>query len=87
MTAIATALVDGDAAADGVNFTVTQGFINSVVPILGNHTWRVRLPMLTAGATVSTANGLALNCDRVEITGITFFDGGGVDAPAYLPER
>ncbi len=78
-----TGLSDGDNAPDGVDFTVTSGFCNTLLPILGDHSLRVRVPMATAGATVAASNNITLKCDRVQVTGITFFNGGGIDAPAY----
>lgn len=75
-------VVDNTLTAD-LSYAVSAQFISGLAPILGNHTWTVRVSMATAGASEGSANSLALNCDRVEVTAITFINGGGVDAPSY----
>jgi len=60
-------------------FAVTAQYVST----LGNHAWTVQCSMLTAGASEGSANSLALNCDQVDVTAITFFNGGGIDAPNY----
>ncbi len=77
-----TGLTEG-AGDDNVSYTVAPQYISTLSTVLGAHTWRVRVTMATAGGPESSSNNLTLTCDRVEITGITFVNGGGVDSPAY----
>lgn len=74
----ASGFTDAD-ETDGVSITVNAGTITT----LGNRALRVRATMATAGGPETSSNNLTLICDRVEITGITFFNGGGVDSPSY----
>mgnify|MGYP000881342562 FL=1 len=68
-------------SADSFTFTVP----GSTVGTLGDHLWTVRVNMTTgsfAGNVVS-ANSLAFNCNRVEITNIQFTGGGGTTAAPF----
>jgi len=62
---------------------VTYGVPTATVTGFGANTWRVRAATLTAGGPEISQNSLAVNCDEVEITGISFINGGGINSPAY----
>ncbi len=95
--ASATLLIDGAAAAgiavdnafdlnpatEDLSFAIPlEHFFNqSIAP--GNHTWSVQAIMTVPGSPKTSANTITINCDEVEITAITFFNGGGVDASPY----
>jgi len=55
----------------------------NTVTTLGTNTWRVRAIMSAAGGPETSANSLTVDCDEVEITGISFANGGGINTPAY----
>jgi len=74
---VSTGLSDGSPAA--LSYAVGA----NTVTTLGTNTWRVRAVMSTAGGPETSANALTIDCDEVEITGISFANGGGVNTPAY----
>ena len=85
MTVATTILLNGvntlitSATVPNLSFAIPHG----TVATLGNNVFRVRGVMSTAGGPESSANTLTVNCDEVEITGMTFVNGGGINAPAY----
>jgi hypothetical protein len=62
-----------------VSYSLASGAVNTP----GNNNQRVRAFMATPGGPETSANSLVVNCDEVEITGITFVNGGGINIPAY----
>lgn len=62
-----------------LSFIVPTGTVST----LGANTLRARALMATAGGPETSNNNLALTCDEVEITGMTFVNGGGINAPAF----
>jgi hypothetical protein len=69
--------------ADGCTFAVAAG---AGTLALGDHYWQVRTRMATGTTyeTTASANSLDFNCNRVEITGIEFINGGGT-GPTSTP--
>ncbi len=55
----------------------TPGWVNA----RGNRTWSIQTTMNTPGGPETSANTLAINCDRIQITNIQFLAGGGVNPP------
>ncbi len=53
----------------------TPGWANA----RGNRTWSIRCTMTNPVVNITSANTLAINCDRIQITNILFIGGGGVD--------
>ena len=66
-----------------LSFDIPVSRLNAAPGILGANTWQVRALMATAGGPESSNNSLIINCDDVEVTGITFVNGGGINLPAY----
>lgn len=79
-----TAMTDNN-MADDLSYTVAAEYMNTNGVALGNHAWRVRAAMNTAGGPEDSvaANQLPFNLDRVQVTSITFSGGGGINAPYY----
>ncbi|HLB30824.1 MAG TPA: fibronectin type III domain-containing protein, partial [Gammaproteobacteria bacterium] len=83
----AATLNDTDPTAD-VSYTVPASYLftNFGDPgALGPHSWRVNVHMVTGGTTVTSANSLSLLCNKIQISGITFANGGGRDVGAGVP--
>lgn len=87
-----TLLLDGNPTAftdntmgDDLLYSVTDEYMNTNSIPLGDHNWRVRATMDTAGGHEDSvlANQLTFNLNCVEITSITFSGGGGIDSPEY----
>ncbi|HSV97851.1 MAG TPA: fibronectin type III domain-containing protein [Spirochaetota bacterium] len=72
-----------DATPAALSIPVSAEWFNSLgwVTARGNHTWTVRVAMNTAGGPETSVNTLAINCDRIRVTNIEFFGGGGVNPP------
>ncbi len=80
--AVATAFSDADETApvgDKLTYSVTAAYCS----VLGDHTFRVRAVMNTGVATVDSSVPLNFNVNRVQISNIEFFNGGGIDTPVY----
>lgn len=73
------------AALPGLDFTIPARTFNSsgFLPGGAQNIWRVRGTMSTAGGPESSFNSLPIRCDEVEITGMSFINGGGINIPAY----
>jgi hypothetical protein len=80
----ATAMTD-NAMGDDLSYALAAEYMNTNGVSLGNHAWRVRATMNTAGGPEDSvvANQLTFNLDRVQVTAITFSGGGGIDSPYY----
>ncbi|MGV7927662.1 MAG: hypothetical protein AB2L13_01950 [Spirochaetota bacterium] len=80
-TGIITPHVDLTPAA--LSIPVSAEWFNSLgwATARGNHTWTVVVPMATPGGPETSANTLAINCDRIRVTNIEFLGGGGVNPP------
>jgi len=70
------------AALPACSFTVTASLLNTL-GTTGTNTFRIRASMATAGGPVGSTNTVVLDCDEVEVTGISFVNGGGLDSPYY----
>lgn len=85
MTVATTILLNGvntlitTAAVPNLSFTIPR----YTVTTLGNNVFRVRGVMTTPGGPESSTTTLTMNCDEVEVTTMTFVNGGGINAPAY----
>jgi hypothetical protein len=80
--------VDGGASGytdntmgDDLSYAVAANFFSGYG--LGDRTWSVDVDMSTGTYTETSSNTLTVNNDRVEITNITYTNGGGVDSPFY----
>ena len=76
-TAVATGFTDN--SPDDLAYNIPAQYFTGFA--LGNYTWSVSATMSTAPGTEVSANTLAINNDRVEITAIQIINGGGVDTP------
>lgn len=81
-------LLDGGATvfsnvgdADEPDFTIDS--VDATLVTLGNHTWRVRSTMTTAGGPEDSINSLAISTDRVLVTGLSVSQGDGRDVGNY----
>lgn len=83
---IASAVLYRSGISTGVS-SATDPAVTFAMPAMsipsGTYSLRVRAVMNTPGGPETSVNALPLNCDEVEITGITFFNGGGIDTPVY----
>lgn len=81
-TSFSPALTDAD-TDDPLSFTVPAGSFGTI--LAGDHTLRVRATMATSGGPVVslTTRGILLNVNYIDVTNITYINGGGVDSPFY----
>ncbi len=66
-------------APPGFDFSVPAGTVTT----FGANTWTAKAEFVTAGGPMFSSNSLTIDCDEVEITGVLFLGGGGIDSPAY----
>jgi hypothetical protein len=74
--------ITSSVALPACSFSVTAALINAS-GTTGNNTFRVVASVATPGGPVSSVNTVVLNCDEVEVTGISFVNGGGINSPYY----
>jgi len=78
------AIADDDNDETSLNIPVPAEWMNDTpgwVNARGNRTWSIQTTMNTPGGPETSANTLAINCDRIQITNIQFLAGGGVNPP------
>jgi hypothetical protein len=75
-------IADDDNDETSLNIPVPAEWMNDTpgwVNARGNRTWSIQTTMNTPGGPETSANTLAINCDRIQITNIQFLGGGGVN--------
>ena len=79
-------IADDDNDETSLNIPVPAEWMNDTpgwVNARGNRTWSIQTTMNTPGGPETSANTLAINCDRIQITNIEFIGGVGVNPPPY----